>query len=102
MSGGWKDSNRRDELPPDWAERVAAVHKRSGGRCEFEFRPGQRCPARATGGVDHWVAPDDHRLESLKDLCKGHHDRKTQREALAGRRQNKIQPRIERHPGAIR
>jgi hypothetical protein len=103
-SGKWATSDRRSRLPGNWRQLVLQARQRSGGRCEFIFPNGGRCRQPANGGVDHHVDPDDHRLESLRDLCHDHHMRKTQREALAARktRQNgRLRPE-EPHPGAMR
>jgi hypothetical protein len=49
------------------------------------------------------VNDDNHDLRNLQLLCKAHHDKKTQREAWAGRSSRKVKKRQEeRHPGLTR
>lgn len=46
---------------------------------------------------------DNHDLRNLQLLCKTHHDKKTQREAWAGRGRRKMKKRPEeQHPGMTR
>ena len=99
----WETSDRRDRLPADWKQRVAAVKKRDGGRCTWKLPSGARCP-RAGTDVDHRVPGDNHDLRNLQLLCDHHHKKKTAREAWAGkhrRRKPKKRP-SPRHPGALR
>lgn len=95
---GWERSTRRQGLPTNWGSIVAAVHARSGRMCEH-VEAGVRCSRHADGGVDHYVHRDDHRVESLRDLCKPHHDAKTKRERDTGRRAASKYREPERHPG---
>lgn len=98
----WETSDRRARLPADWSALVAAVWKRDGGRCTWRLPSGARCP-RPGRDVDHRVAGDDHRMSNLQLLCGTHHDRKTQREAWAGRKKLKTKKRREeRQPGRLR
>jgi hypothetical protein len=98
----WETSNRRAELPPDWKDRVKAVWKRDGGRCRWLLPvSGERCP-RKGADVDHRYGPTRHEISDLWLLCRHHHDKKTQREAWAGRTKRKTPKRPqERHPGLI-
>lgn len=100
MSGGWLDSDRRERLPSNWPELVRQVRARSGGRCEARLPSGLRCPRRGTD-ADHVIPGDDHRLSNLRDLCEFHHDKKSSREGLQARRdQRRAGHRPpERHPG---
>lgn len=46
---------------------------------------------------------DNHDLSNLQLLCRHHHDKKTQREAWAGRGRRKMKNRPEEpHPGMTR
>lgn len=100
----WETSDRRSELPPDWAQRVKAVWSRDRGRCRWTLpMSGARCP-RPGSDVDHRYAPNRHELDDLWLLCREHHDQKTQREARLGRylKQKKQGRRTrppEAHPG---
>lgn len=96
----WETSDRRLRLPPDWPQRVAEVWKRDRGQCTWRLPSGARCP-RKGADVDHRVPGDNHDLRNLQLLCRHHHDKKTQREAFAGRRKTKKRPE-ERHPGMLR
>lgn len=98
----WETSDRRERLPDDWPSLVAQVKKRDGGKCTWRLPSGARCP-RPGRDVDHRVAGDDHRLRNLQLLCGTHHDRKTQREAWAGRTRPKVKKRpSEAQPGRLR
>jgi 5-methylcytosine-specific restriction endonuclease McrA len=98
----WETSDRRARLPDDWNQRVAAVKKRDQNRCTWRLPSGLRCP-RPGRDVDHRVNDDNHELSNLRLLCKTHHDRKTQREAWAGRTRPKAKKRpTERQPGSLR
>jgi 5-methylcytosine-specific restriction protein A len=110
MSGGWGGSDRRSRLPTDWPTRRAAVHRRSGWRCEMlVVEPGQvprPCGKYADGGVDHVIPNDDDSLDNLQDTCAKHHRRKSSQEGNAARavqRGQRSRPKPpERHPGEIR
>lgn len=98
----WETSDRRQELPPDWAKRVARVKDRDGNRCTWRLPSGARCPRRGTD-VDHRVPGDDHSLRNLQLLCSHHHKKKTGLEAIMGRRKRRAgrQKRQEKHPGLL-
>ena len=91
------------DLPPDWKQRVAAVWKRDGGQCRWILpKSGTRCPRKGSD-VDHRYGPSRHHLEDLWLLCREHHDRKTGKEAFAGRQRRKAKKRPdEAHPGRLR
>lgn len=104
----WDGSTRRETLPPDWDQRVAAVHQRSGGRCEWKRNPAKgdhrRCPNKADGGVDHYKGRHYHELDGLRDSCHQHHSKKSSQEgndAQAARKALRLRPK-EQHPGMIR
>jgi len=98
----WENSDRKARLPADWPKRVAAVKKRDGGRCTWKLPSGARCPRVGTD-VDHRDPGDNHDLRNLQLLCRHHHDKKTAREGIMGRRRKKRvkKGRPQRHPGAL-
>jgi hypothetical protein len=96
----WETSDRRSRLPANWQELVAKVKDRDQRRCTWRLPSGKRCP-RAGTDVDHRKPGDDHALSNLQLLCRHHHDKKTQREAWAGKGKRRVPKRPEeRHPGA--
>jgi 5-methylcytosine-specific restriction endonuclease McrA len=98
----WDTSDRADRLPPNWKDLVRQVWSRDGGRCTWKLPSGARCP-RKGADVDHRNNNDDHSLRNLRLLCRHHHDKKTQREAWAGKMRRKSTKRPpEAPPGAIR
>lgn len=97
----WEGSNRREELPDDWEERVQAIRTRSGNRCEIVGIRG-RC-RRPMEDCDHKVPGNDHSLDNLQAICKPHHAFKTAQEANAAKRTKaalRYRP-AERHPGLL-
>ena len=96
----WETSDRRSRLPANWSALVKQVKVRDGGQCTWRLPRGKRCPRPGTD-VDHRVNDDNHDLSNLRLLCKHHHDKKTAREAWAGKRKKRQgrQKRVERHPG---
>ena len=97
----WEGSNRRSELPPDWAKIRARILKRDGGRCTWKLPSGARCP-RGARDVDHvnQSRNDDHSDANLQSLCPTHHAQKTSKEGFAGRRKGRGPKRPpEKHPG---
>lgn len=99
MSGRWEDSNRRAQLPRDWARRRRMVIERADGQCE-RLLDGVRC-TNAGRDVDHKRRGNDHSLANLQLLCSECHTRKTQREAAEARRAvaRRLRYPTERHPG---
>lgn len=99
----WDSSDRRARLPANWNDLVRQVKERDQNRCTWKLpATGARCPRRGTD-VDHRVPGDDHSLRNLQLLCHHHHERKTVREAWAGRqrRRGSTKRAPEAHPGAI-
>jgi len=97
----WETSDRRARLPADWNQRVAQVKKRDGNQCTWRLPSGARCP-RPGRDVDHRVNDDNHSLRNLQLLCPTHHERKTSREAWAGKARKKPKKRApERQPGLL-
>lgn len=99
MPGRWAGSDRRAELPDDWADRRAHVLERDGYRCQWREH-GQPCGARASD-VDHVQPGSDHRPANLQALCRHHHAAKSSREGNAARWQHRRTRAPERHPGLI-
>lgn len=99
----WETSDRRAQLPANWADLVAKVKDRDGGRCTWKLPSGDRCPRRGTD-VDHREPGDNHSLRNLQLLCSTHHGRKTALEGIQGRRKKRQgkKRRIEQHPGIVR
>lgn len=74
MSGGWKNSNRRETLPDNWEQLRADQLRADGYRCVWELPSGERCPKDATD-VDHYGEAWEH--DKLRSLCGPHHDKRT-------------------------
>jgi hypothetical protein len=102
MTGGWADSTRRSELPPDWPLLRRVVIERAGGRCEVIKKSGRRCWDDGTD-VDHKVAGRDDSLANLQLLCKWHHAQKSSREGNEAKAAYRAQLKhpVETHPGII-
>ena len=112
----WTSSNRKAELPADWARRRALCIDNANGRCQAHTEdgygwewptplcigPDYRCIKTATD-ADHWVSRDDHRIKSLRALCSDHHRQKTNRESAAARAAARRKLRIapEKSPGLL-
>lgn len=94
MSGSWSGdsaTNRREELPDDWAQLRAEQLQRDGWRCVWLLPSGARCPNEATD-VDHYGSKWDH--TKLRSLCGPHHDRRTAIQgAQEAARQRAVPPR---------
>lgn len=94
---GWKNSNRRSQLPPDWPKRREQVKKRD--------RACVKCGAPGTD-VDHIIPGDDHSLGNLRLLCAACHKEKSSAEggaAYAAKRRaiERRLRRTEKHPGLL-
>lgn len=101
---GWVNSNRRSELPADWAATRQRILARDSFRCTW-IQDNKRCKERATD-VDHKKRGNDHSDANLRALCPGHHKRKSGQEgaeALAEKRQENSKKfrREEAHPGLL-
>lgn len=90
----WSTSDRRDRLPDDWPQRVAAVKRRAKGRCEATHHAPD-CNGRGRD-VDHVMQGDDHSLANLQLLSRPCHERKTR---LDNGYQASVKAPVERHPG---
>lgn len=80
----WTSSNRRSELPPNWAIIRQRVIRRDGGVCQSVLDEGRICGAPGTD-VDHIIPGADHSLSNLQLLCAWCHKRKTQAESASAR-----------------
>ena len=91
----WEGSDRRETLPPDWAEVRAAVFARDGYRCVEIMPDGRRCvnPAQE---CDHGGDRLDHSLGNLRSLCTPHHKAKSSAEG--GRASAVARKKKYRHP----
>lgn len=101
MSGGWKDSNRRQRLPDNWPVLRAQVIMRAGGICEeVKHSRGTRCTNPGVD-VDHIEPGDDHSLGNLRLLCRWHHKAKSSAEGNEAKQAKRVKARRqpERHPG---
>ena len=98
----WESSDRRDQLPSDWASIRREVFRRKGKRCVWRLPSGRQCPRPATD-IDHIRGGDDHRISNLRPLCEHHHKKRTAQQAIAarkGRYRIKRRP-VEDDPGAL-
>jgi hypothetical protein len=100
MSGHWKGSNRRSELPPNWYTEIRpAVMERDAYRCTATLRDDTRCPEPGTD-VDHIGDPHDHSLGNLRLLCSWHHNKRSSAQGNAARlRPPPLRRPSEAHPG---
>lgn len=104
VSGRWADSDRKDDLPPDWWKIAQRVKERDGHRCKFILPSGKRCPRTEELEVDHMYGRRNHAMWALRTLCKHHHKQVTAQQAIQGRnrRKPKRERRVEQHPGLRR
>lgn len=100
-SGKWKDSTRRDRLPPDWDRLRARRFALDGAMCTW-LVDGVRCGAPANQ-CDHVIPGDDHRLSNLTSLCGPHHAEKSAAEGVEARRKKARAALLEpdEHPGWV-
>lgn len=100
MPGGWQGSNRRAQLPPDWASRIRPmVLERDGQQCAI-YDDGVRCTYRATD-VDHIGDKNDHSPQNLRAICDWHHKKRSSAQGNAARKRIPEKRRPEPHPGLI-
>jgi hypothetical protein len=103
MPGHWVGAADRGRFPKDWGERRLKRRAIAGGRCEWIKGNGARCEVQCPddGECDHWGDRYDHRVESLRWLCKTHHGRKSSAQGNAAKRPgpNKNRP-LEAHPAS--
>lgn len=99
MSGKWKDSKRRQELPSNWETVRALVSNRAHGQCEWTLPSGNRCPRHGTD-CDHKEGKHVNDWRKMRWLCADHHKQATQRQAQAAKKA-KHAKREPRHPGDL-
>lgn len=95
MPGNWEGSQRRDELPADWAAIRQIVILRDRGRCRW-IESNARCPAPGTD-VDHVGDKLDHSPANLRLLCSAHHNRRSSAQGNAAQRARRLR-NVESHP----
>ena len=100
----WTNSNRRNELPPDWRRRREVVIRREGGQCQAMsqitdwgtiLHDGVRCE-RPGVEVNHTYRAN-HDPRSLELLCAAHHRIETQRQSAEARARMKA-PKLPAEP----
>lgn len=95
MSGGWRNSGRKQRLPSGWTKIRARILERDPICKICDVRPSTHC--------DHIEAmTDDHRDAGLQGVCGTCHDLKSSREGNAAQRANPRPGRQrppEAHPG---
>jgi 5-methylcytosine-specific restriction endonuclease McrA len=107
MPTGWKGSDRRTTLPPDWAATTLRILRRDHYRCRhIRYDTGRPCGKRATD-VDHEEPHSEGGTDddtNLRALCPYHHLQKTGREggvASGKARRAKRDQSKPLHPGLI-
>ncbi|WP_243063201.1 HNH endonuclease [Humibacter sp. RRB41] len=105
---GWEGSNRRQTLPPNWAEIRSRILKRDGGRCQWVRGDTQRKCLRPATDVDHRISSADGGTDddsNLQSLCGWHHRWKSSHEggqaSGAARRAHKQAAPKPVHPGLV-
>lgn len=105
MSGGWRNSSRRQTLPTGWAAIRRQILERDGYRCTWPLAPGVPCGVLASD-VDH-IDGHGNDPENLRSLCGPHHQARSSSQggrasgAQAKRRAALKYRKPERHPGLI-
>lgn len=103
MPGGWEGAGDKSRFPPDWPHRRNQRRALAQGRCEWIKANGARCNVDCwdDGECDHHEDRNDHRIESLRWLCKKHHGRKSSAQGNAARTPRPTRQRApEPHPAA--
>lgn len=118
MPGGWQNSTRGTQLPPNWRTEIRpAVLTRDGHHCAWlddhpdtdggfadylagNYQPHQRCNARGAD-VDHVNDPHDHSIDNCRTLCDWHHNRRSSRQGNTAQRRPNTQLPREPHPGLL-
>ncbi len=87
MPGHWQGAADRARFPKDWPHRRAKRREIAEGRCEWIKANGIRCNTECwdDGECDHHGDRNDHRIESLRWLCKKHHGRKSSQQGNAAK-----------------
>lgn len=91
----WSSSNRRQQLPDDWAVRRRKVIEVAKGVCELAG-----CTSPATE-VDHVQAGGSDSFANLQALCEHHHSQKSAQEGHARLKELRAltKRKPEEHPG---
>lgn len=102
---GWKNSNRREDLPSNWDAIRLQRFRIDGNRCTWTNVYDERCLGPAEE-CDHIGKRTDHRIEMLRSLCSHHHGIKSGQEGAAAksavwRENNSKFRRTEEHPGLL-
>lgn len=79
MSGQWASSQRKHELPPDWASRTVPRILGRDPNCRLQLKG---CTGRSTE-VDHIGDRHDHSDTNLRGVCTPCHSKRTQAQAKA-------------------
>ena len=90
----WDNSNRRAQLPPNWAAIRAQILRRDP-TC-------RACNYNASVDVDHITPGDNHNPDNLQGLCRHCHKLKTITERpLSGSAYKSPKRPPEAHPGIV-
>lgn len=116
MPGGWADSDRRNQLPPEWRTHTRpTVLRRDGHACTWleshddggfasylagDYPIADRCGERGAD-VDHVGNPHDHSPSNARTLCSWHHDRRSSAQGNAARTRISTKRPTEPHPGLL-
>ena len=98
----WSSSNRRTQLPANWADLRRQAKARANSICEHHTN-GVRCTNTGTE-LHHTADNTDHRLEVLEWICRSCHRTETQRQARAAQTARYTTARkrkAEAHPGQL-
>lgn len=74
-------SRRLSPLPKGWYKTKQLVFARDGYQCVWIREDGNRCYNTTELECDHIGDRDNHELDNLRTLCKGHHLMVTGRQA---------------------
>lgn len=99
----WSSSNRKSQLPADWAQRCKYVLARDGHRCQHIRVDTERKCLQYANQCDHkdqsrsW----DHSYENLQSLCEYHHKVKSSSEGGQAASARRRAAKKRRHPGLL-
>lgn len=80
----WSTSDRRAQLPPDWAALRQRVMARDKWSCQWRYPNGGRCSAKANQ-CDHINPKGGDSESNLRALCEKHHAWKSSSEGGTAR-----------------
>ncbi len=98
MTGRWQDSNRRNQLPPNWS---SIRHQRFTIDNWTCTDCSHHDPTGATLECDHTGDPNDHRLEVLATRCHPCHVAVTQQRQAQRRALSQHPSGQRQHPGLL-